>query len=186
MKDTKWARTVVVAALIVTLIGGCSSSKTKATPENFQAALNAYFANRSECLFPSAPHFPYEVSPAPNAKTEQKRMDALMKAALVKREADKSINVYIYSLTPAGERATSRFCYGHRQITSIDSFTPPAKTNDFMETQVNYHYTVIEVPVWAKTKEVQDAFPDLAKALAGAATGKTTLANAGAGWQVPE
>lgn len=186
MKDTNRARTIVVIAIGAMVISGCSSSKTKATPENFHAALDSYFANRYECLFASAPHFPYEVSPSPNAKAEQKRMDALMDAALVKREADKSIHVYIYSLTPAGERATSRFCYGHRQITSIDSFTPPAKTNGFLETQVSYHYTVTEVPVWAKTKEVQDAFPDLAKALAGTATGQTTLANAGAGWQVPE
>jgi len=51
---------------------------------------------------------------------------------------------------------------------------------------VDYHYTVTEVPVWAKTKEIEDAFPDLKKALAGTATGQTTLANAGAGWQVPE
>jgi len=186
MKDTGWTRTVSVAAGILLTVSACSSGRNKPTPENFKAALNSYFTNRSECLFPSAPQFPYEVSPSPTAKAEQKRMDALMAAALVKRKADESIHVYIYSLTPAGERATSRFCYGHRQVTSIDNFTPPEKINNFLQTKVDYHYTVTEVPVWAKTKEIEDAFPDLKKALAGTATGQTTLANAGAGWQVPE
>jgi hypothetical protein len=186
MKKTGPAWLFLVAGMTAMVVSGCSGSKNKATAENFQAALNTYFANRSQCLFPIALHFPYEVDPSTSPKVEQARMDALMHAALLKREADKSIHVYIYSLTPAGERATSSFCYGHRQITSIDHFTPPAKANGFLETQVSYHYTVTEVPVWAKTKEIQDAFPELEKALAGNATGKTTLANAGAGWQVPE
>lgn len=167
------------------MVTGCSSSKLQPTKENFQAALNTYYATRGECLFPNALSFPFEVSPGADAKGDKMRMDALMNAALVKREADKSINVYVYSLTPAGERAGARFCFGHRQITSIDSFTPPAKANGFLETQVSYHFSMTEVPVWAKTEEMQAAFPDLAKALSGNATGQTTLANAGVGWQVP-
>ncbi len=177
---------VAVATGTLLLLGGCSSTQNKPTPENFKSALNTYFANRSECLFPSAPQFPYEVSPSASAKADQKRMDALMNAELVKRKADESIHVYIYSLTPAGERATPRFCYGHREVTSIDNFTPPEKVNGFLQTKVDYHYTVTEVAVWARTKEVQNAFPDLAKAIQGNATGQITMANAGAGWQVPE
>jgi len=39
--------------------------------------------------------------------------------------------------------------------------------------------------VWVKTDQMQKAFPDIAKALSGEATGENTLANAGVGWQVP-
>jgi hypothetical protein len=175
---------VIIGSLLL-LSAGCSSSKLKPTDANFIAGLNAYYANHDECLFSSALRFPYEVSPAPDAKEERKRMDALTDAGLMKREEEKTINVSVYSLTAVVTRAGGRFCYGHRQINSIDSSTPPVNTNGLLETQVTYHYTMMDVPVWVKTPQMQAAFPDMAKALAGAATGTNKLANAGAGWQVP-
>lgn len=183
MRTKSQIGTMIAIGLI--LLAGCSSSKTKPTNENFINGLNAYYANHNDCLFPSALRFPYEVSPGPNAAEDKKKMDALLSAALVKREEDKSIHVSVYSLTPAGTRAGSRFCYGHRQVTSIDSSTPPVKENGLLKTQVAFHYSMTEVPVWAKTDEMQKAFPDLAKALSGQATDHATLANAGVGWQVP-
>jgi hypothetical protein len=183
-KKNQIVRATILGSLVL-LAAGCSSSKTKPTNENFIAGLNAYYANHDDCLFPNALRFPYEVSPGPDAKADKSRMDALLQAQLVKREEDKSINVSVYSLTPAGTRAGSRFCYGHRQVTAIDNFTPPVKTNGLMETQVSFHYTMMDVPVWAKTAEMQKSFPALQKALSGEATGQATLANAGVGWQVP-
>jgi|SRR5579885_768149 hypothetical protein len=186
MKDNIQARISLILGTLIFLTAGCSSSKTKPTPENFTAGLNAYYANHNECLFSSALRFPYEVSPGPTAKQDKQRMDALMDAGLMKRTEDRTIHVDVYALTPAGERAGSRFCYGHRQITSIDSFTPPQKNaSGFLESHVTYHYKMMEVPVWAKTDEVMKAFPEMTKALSGEATGEATLANAGAGWQVP-
>ncbi|HEY7405795.1 MAG TPA: hypothetical protein VIB39_19880 [Candidatus Angelobacter sp.] len=185
MKGTTRTRTSFMLAGFVLLAAGCSS-KTKPTEQNFMAGLNAYYATHNECLFSSALRFPYEVSPGPNAKQDKQRMDALMNAGLMKRTEDKSIHVDVYALTAAGERAGGRFCYGHRQITSIDSFTPPEKAaNGFLQSHVTYHYKMMEVPVWVKTDEMMKAFPDMAKALSGEATGENTLANAGVGWQVP-
>jgi hypothetical protein len=184
MKSKTQMRMSFVISSVVLLVAGCSS-KTKPTNENFIAGLNAYYASHDDCLFPNALRFPYEVSPGPDAKDDKKRMDALLNAQLVTREEDRSINVNIYSLTAAGTRAGSRFCYGHRHVTSIDSSTPPEKVNGLLETKVTYHYTMMDVPVWAKTAEMQKAFPALAKALSGEATGQATLANAGVGWQVP-
>ena len=175
--------TALFGSVILLAAGG--SSKTKPTNENFMAGLNAYYATHDDCLFPSALKFPYEVSPSANAKEDKKRMDALTDAGLMKREEDKSIHVDVYSLTAAGTRAGGRFCYGHRQVMSIDSFTPPTKSNGFLETHVTYHYKMMDVPVWVKTDQMQKAFPDIAKALSGEATGENTLANAGVGWQVP-
>lgn len=185
MKGTFRKQTPMILAGAVLLAAGCSS-KSKATDENFIAGLNAYYANHNDCLFSSALRFPYEVSPGPNAKQDKQRMDALMNAGLMKRTEDKSIHVDVYALTTAGERAGGRFCYGHREVTSIDSFTPPAKAaSGFLESHVTYHYKMMDVPVWVKTDEMQKAFPEMAKALSGDATGETTLANAGVGWQVP-
>jgi diadenosine tetraphosphatase ApaH/serine/threonine PP2A family protein phosphatase len=151
------------------------------------AGLNTYYANHNDCLYSSALRFPYEVSPGPNAKQDKQRMDALMHAGLTKEPTeDRSIHVEVYALTAAGERAAGRFCYGHREITSIDSSTPPVKNaNGLLEAHVTYHYKMMDVPVWAKTDEMLKAFPEMAKALSGDATGEATLANAGVGWQVP-
>ena len=78
------------------------------------------------------------------------------------------------------------FCYGHRLISAIDSFTPPAQANGFPETQVVYHYAMEDVPVWAKSADVRAAFPAMARATSGTATDKATLAATMAGWSVPD
>ncbi|HMD20447.1 MAG TPA: hypothetical protein VKH40_09005 [Alloacidobacterium sp.] len=185
MKGTTQRKTLVIFTSIVLLAAGCSS-KTKPTDQNFMAGLNAYYANHNDCLFPSALRFPYEVSPGPNAKQDKQRMDALMNAGLMKVTEEGGIHVDVYALTAAGERAGGRFCYGHRQVTSIDSFTPPVKNaSGMLESHVTYHYTIMDVPVWVKTGEMQKAFPEMAKAISGESTGEITLANAGVGWQVP-
>jgi diadenosine tetraphosphatase ApaH/serine/threonine PP2A family protein phosphatase len=185
MKGTIRKQIFVTFTGMILLAAGCSS-KTKPTDKNFMTGLNAYYANHNECLFPSALRFPYEVSPGPDAKRDKQRMDALMDAGLMKRTEDRSIHVDVYALTPAGERAGGRFCYGHRQVTSIDSFTPPIKNaSGFLESHVTYHYKMMEVPVWAKTDEVQKAFPEATKNFSDDATGEITMANAGVGWQVP-
>ena len=53
-------------------------------------------------------------------------LDALTAAGLLKSLEDRDIHVKRYELTTFGKRVPPRFCYGHRVVTSIDSFTPPA------------------------------------------------------------
>jgi hypothetical protein len=168
-------------ALILLAGVGCHS-KTAATPANFTATLNAYFLEHPDCLFPQAPRFPYETSDP----TETTQMNALAKEQMLTVEEERSIHVSRYTPTDAGVRAAPRFCYGHRTIASIDSFTPPAQANGFMETQVAYHYTMDEVPVWAESDGMRAAFPAMALATSGSATGKATLASTMAGWSVPD
>jgi hypothetical protein len=160
---------------------GCHS-KAAATPANFIVALNAYFLEHPDCLFPQAPRFPYEAS----GPLETKQMDALVKEQMLTVEQEADIHVSRYTPTQAGQRAAPRFCYGHRMVSTIDSFTPPAQANGFMETQVAYRYTMDEVPVWAQSDGMRAAFPAMALATSGAATGKVTLASAMTGWQVPD
>ncbi len=171
--------------LSVSLLVGCSSAN-KPTDENFIKALNAYYENHYDCLFPDGKRFPYEVGTDSNSKQDRKQMNALTDAGLLTRKHDPTVHVERYSLNAAGQRYAPKFCYGHREVTSIVSFTPPGPRHGFTETTVTYHYTMRYVPVWAKSASLKAAFPDLAKSLGTSPSGQATLATAGAGWQVPE
>jgi hypothetical protein len=179
-------RFLAVACGFLTMVAGCAPD-TKPTNAKLEKVLNTYFENRNECLFPAGLKFPFEVSPGTAAKEEKKEMDALTAAGLLKEEDAPAIHVERYTLTPLGLRVAPRFCYGHRVVKSIDSFTPPAKqANGFVETTASYHYTMMEVPVWAKTDEMKAVFPKMASSISDNASDQQTLATVGAGWQVPE
>jgi hypothetical protein len=49
-----------------------------------------------------------------------------------------------------------------------------------------YHYTMENVPVWAKSDAMRAAFPTMALNTSGTAADKATLAGTMAGWQVPD
>jgi hypothetical protein len=178
---TLWSAICVVLVLFC----GCSSAN-KPTDANFIAALNTYYENHNDCLFPQGHAFPYEVAPGSTAKQDATQLDALTDAGLMTRLKDLQMHVSRYTLNAAGNRYGPRFCYGHREVTGIVSFTPPGPHDGFTETAVTYHYTMHDVPVWARSEQVQAAFPDLAQSLSATPTGKMTLASAGAGWHVPE
>lgn len=171
--------------LVLALFCGCSSAN-KPTDANFTAALNAWYENHNECLFPHGHAFPYEVAPGATAKQDEKQLDALTDAGLMTRLKDLQMHVSRYTLNGAGQRYGPRFCYGHREVTGIVSFTPPGPHEGFTETTVTFHYVMHDVPVWARSQQVQAAFPDLARSLGSSPTGQMTLASAGAGWHVPE
>ncbi len=174
---------LLASSLLWTVPTGCKT-RASATPENFTKALNAYYLERRECLFPDAPRFPFETGDP--EKTKQ--MDSLVKAQLltVSREMG-GLHASRYTPTDTGVRAVPRFCYGHRAVSGIDGFTPPANAaNGLPETQVTYRYEIKDVPIWARTPEVQAAFPDMAKAVTTVSVAKATLAGTTAGWQVPD
>lgn len=180
-----YVRISLAASICLLLLAGCSSAN-KPTDKNFIEALNHYYADHNECLFPGGRQFPYEVGPGPHAKTDKAQMDALTDAGMFKRLEDRSIHVSSYTLTPIGTRYAPRFCYGHRQVTSIESFTPPGPRNGFTETTVTFHYQMRDVPMWAQPAAVKKAFPELGEALGAHPTAQMTLATVGAGWHVPQ
>jgi hypothetical protein len=178
------ARNALTAALAATLLlplTACNPA-SKATPKNFIAGLDAHFADHPECLFPDAPAFPLETT----EPTKTKQMNALVDAKLLDVAVERDIRASRYTATEMGARFAPRFCYGHRNVTTIDSFSPPAPANGFPETQVTYHYTMQDVPVWAKSDAMRAAFPDMALKTSGNASDKATLAGTMAGWQVPD
>lgn len=171
----------IVFTVLLAGLPGCHS-KSAATPENFITGLNRYYTDHPECLFTPAPRFPYETGNA----AELKQMNALVDMKMLDVHSESTLRVSRYTPTTIGSRYAPRFCYGHRVVSAIDHFTPPAPANGFTETTVTYRYTLEDVPVWAKSQEVRAAFPAVAHALAGESTGTATLAGTIAGWQVPE
>lgn len=180
-KTARWS----AACVLLAALGGCSTAN-KPTDANFIKALNAYYENHNDCLFPQGHAFPYEVAPGAKAKEEEKQLDALTDAGLMTRLKDLDMHVERYTLNAAGDRYGPRFCYGHREATGVVSFTPPGPHNGFTETTVTYTYVMHDVPVWAKSDGVRAAFPALAQSLSESPTAQMTLASAGAGWHVPE
>ncbi len=178
----KPATTILATTILgILILTGCNP-KAKPTPANFTQALNAHFIDRSECLFVDT-RFPYATSDP--VKTKQ--MNTLVKSLLLDVSFEYAVHTSRYTPTTTGARYAPRFCYGHRTVTSIDTFTPPAKgASGFPETNITYHYKMEDVPVWAKSPDVQAAFPEMTAKTSGEATDKATLAQTLAGWQVPD
>jgi hypothetical protein len=166
---------------LASLTSGCNSGKSAPTPANFTQAINNHYLDHADCLF-SDTRFPFETSDP--AKTKQ--MDSLVKSLLLEKSVESSIHVSRYTVTPAGTRYAPHFCYGHREVTSIEGSTPIAVVDGFKETTVSYSYTMKEVPVWALSKEIQAAFPEMARATTSQVTAKATLAQTPVGWQIPD
>jgi hypothetical protein len=186
MARQQWIDRTATALALGIILTGCNDFK-KPTPKNFTGALNTYFSNHDDCLFPSALRFPYEASTTGADVDKNKAgLDALTTAGLLKSLEDKDIHVKRYELTTYGKRVPPRFCYGHRVVTSIDSFTPPAPVDGQQTTQVSYHYKMMDIPGWADSDSMRKAFPAFAKATAPDAQGQTRVVLTQNGWRVPE
>ncbi|WP_089407676.1 hypothetical protein [Granulicella rosea] len=169
------------SAVLVVLLTACNS-KTAATPENYTAALNAWFVDHPECLLDGSVHFPLETTDA----AQTKQMDSLVAAQILEAKKEPAIHITRYTLTTTGERAGTHLCYGHRQVTSIVSSTPPVQANGFLESNVTYGYKLVDTPMWAKTAEVEAAYPKMAEQVSGNAKATMTLARNRVAWVVPE
>lgn len=170
-------------AAVLLMAAGCSS-ELKPTNAKLEQGLNQYFGGHNECLFPGGKQFPYEVAPGPGSKADKKQMDGLKAAGLLKEEDDFETHVSRYTLTPTGQRVAPRFCYGHKAVASVDAFTPPVKQGNVLQTTVTYHSTMTEVPVWAKTDELEAAFPEMGAAISSPQQGQIVMGTAGVGWSV--
>ena len=186
MGRSTWIFAAPAGLALALLLTACTSNMT-ANRENFTRGLNLYYTEHNDCLYPSALRFPYEVSANDEANAIAKGLEALTTAGLLARTEEKTIRVKRYSLTPyARSRANARFCYGHRQVTGIDSFTPPAAVNGQRVSQVAYQYKMMDVPGWAQSDQMRAAFPVLAKTAASQTSGTAQLVLTAAGWRVPE
>jgi len=172
---------IFLALATLAFSSGCNTGKSAPTPANFTQAINNHFLDHLDCLL-SDTRFPFETTDS----ATMKQMDSLVNAHLLDRTVENSIHVSRYTVTTTGARFAPRFCYGHREVTSIGSFTPIAVNDGFKETTVTYSYTMKEIPVWALSHDIQAAFPDMARATTGQVTAQATLAQTPVGWQIPD
>jgi hypothetical protein len=174
-----------LAVSSLSLLTGCSSFK-QPNEKNFMTALNAYYSHHDECLFTNTLRFPYETARNDQSGTGSKGMDALTASDLMKRQEAKLIGVNRYLLTPAGERAGGRFCYGHREIIAVPTFTPPTTENNQQTTTVTYRYKLRDLPIWADTDAMRQAFPPLAKAASADPQDTAKLVLTINGWEIAD
>ncbi len=186
---------VVTAAALAT--AGCSNKKA-ATKDNFKKAIGNYYNQHAECVWSSPVKFPVEADP--NKGDQTSGYDALTDAGLLTRSsAQKRVFIFgskqvnDYDLSSKGRSVWSpdqsqpgygNFCFGHRDVTSIDDSTTSADNNGAQVANVSYRYTIGGIADWAKSTEMMTAFPTIQADLAGTKVDKATLINTDNGWQV--
>ena len=176
------------------LAAGCRSNSVDQSA--FKSAINDYYRGKPECLWSAAVKFPAQADTSNDEQT--KGFDALTDAGMLTRASaekkrfligSKQVNNYDISekgrsvWTPdPSQPGYGNFCFGQREVTSIDGFTP-ADTNA-TQYGVNYHFTVTNVPDWANSAEMKTAFPHFAADTSGQQTATATLVKSDQGWQV--
>ena len=186
---------VLICGLVI-LAAGCNKSKPDTT--NFKTAINNYYTAHPSCVWSSPVKFPAQADASNDQQT--KGFDALTDAGLLTRTAEekkrfligsKQVNDYdvssngrtVWTADPS-QPGYGNFCYGHRDVTSIDNVTMGTNQNGANTATVNYHYDLTGVPDWAKSQETQTAFPNVQADMATPKTATATLLQTQDSWQV--
>lgn len=172
------------------LVSGCGD-KREISKENFAQVLQQDYTANEDCLFSKPVQYPYEIAASDALLAKMRRqMDALTAAGLLNDAVSTRGHdtVHRYELTATGRQVAGggRFCYGRRQVTSVDKFTPPTEFHGNRFTRVDYHFVEKDSAAWAKVHEVQNAFPVVAKTLAEQPVDEATLVLTGDGWVLNE
>lgn len=186
---------ILLSAGVFSLGVGCR--KNAVDPGAFKSALNNYYSAQPVCVWSSPVKFPAQADTSNEDQT--KGFDALTDAGMLTRSsAEKkrflvgSKQVNDYDLSDKGRSTWTadstqpgygNFCFGHPEVTSIDSYTP-SDNNGATQYSVNYHYGVSHVADWANSTEMKAAFPKIAALTSNQQTGTATLVKSNNGWQV--
>ena len=185
----------ILGSLLFTI--GCTSKKA-ASKNNFTKSIGNYYNAHPECVWSSPVKFPVEADP--NKGDQTTGYDALTDAGLLTRtSAQKKVFIFgskqvnDYDLSSKGrstwtpdqtQPGSGNFCFGHRDVTSIDNFTTSSDNNGAQVANVDYHYSISGVADWAQSNEIKTAFPTIQADLSGPKIAKATLINTDSGWQV--
>ena len=191
-------RFVSAAALCGLIIFAAGCDKTKPDTTNFKTAINNYYSVHPSCVWQSPVKFPAQADT--NNDEQTKGFDALTDAGLLTRTphekkrfliGSKQVNDYDGSdkgrtvWTPdQSQPGYGNFCYGHRDVTSIDNVATATNQNGANTATVNYHYDLTGVPDWAKSPETQTAFPNVQADLSMPKAATATLVQTQDSWQV--
>jgi hypothetical protein len=191
MRERTCAVFILAAALL--LAAGCK--KNEVDKGAFKSALNNYLGSQKECLWPAPVKMPAQADASSDEQT--RGFDALTDTGLLTRKAVEKKRFLIgskqandYDLSDQGRTAWTvdpsqpgygNFCYGHPEVTSVDSYSPSA--DNATQYTVSYHYGVSHLPPWANSAEMKTAFPKLNAADAPQAA-SATLVKSNDGWLV--
>lgn len=194
MRRERLASTVVCIAILAA--AGCHNSNH---PDKgaFKSALNDYYSARQRCVWSNPVKFPAQADASNEEQT--KGFDALTDAGLLTRTPQEkkrfligSKQVNDYDLSDKGRSTWTadqtqpgygNFCYGHLTVSSVDSYTPSNNSTATTYT-VTYHYKIDNLPGWAKSTEMQTAFPKIGADASGNETATANLTKSTNGWQV--
>ena len=179
-------RVAMLAAAGTVLAAGCGDSRV-ASKQNLAQALNHDYSASEDCLFAKPMPFPYEVAINDQLLAQTRhRIDALAEAGLLEREQTQqnggTVNRYILTAAGSHTEGKGRFCYGRREVTSVETFSAPVDYQGMPLTKVAYHFRLKNPASWAKQDEVRNAFPMVAKSTAEQPVDEATLVLTHDGW----
>lgn len=190
-------RTILVLGM-VTVLGWATGCKRGVDKAEFVNVIDASLAHHHDCVWPKPVKMPAQ---ADASKDESARAyDALVDAGLLMREVEVnkrsvigSKQVNHYNLSDKGHSSWTpdpsqdgygNFCFGHFNVTAIDSATPNDSSNPTQYT-VKYEYEVEGIPAWASTAESRLAFPKIAADTSIQTATVTVVKGSNGGWTVP-
>ena len=189
--------TAVLAFGVAAVVAQSTGCKKTIDKEEFRSAINKSYAGKHDCVWPEPKKLPAQVDTSKDESTRS--FDALTDAGLLARKSDEkqrfligSKQVTDYDLSDKGHSSWTadpaqpgygNFCFGHFNVTSVDSFTPNDPSNPTQYT-VNYHYEVEGMPDWANTAETRMAFPKIAADTSIQPATATVTKDSNGGWVV--
>jgi hypothetical protein len=190
--------TLTTITLISGMLLSAGCNKQSDSNQNYKSAINDYYKAHPSCLWSEPKKFPVQAATSDDAKTEG--YDALTDSGLLTRTtgekkvmivASKQVNNYDLSdkgrSSWAGDPSQpgyGNFCFGHRDVTSIESVTPGTDPSGNKTVQVKYHYKLTDVADWANSQEVKTAFPGVGTSLSQPRADTASLMLTGDHWQV--
>ena len=184
-----------VVALLALLSSACNNGTN--TDMSYKAAINDHYKAFPVCLWSQPKKFPVQAATSDDEKTEG--YDALTQEGLLTRTtAEKKVLIVASkqvnnsdlsdkgrtSWTPdSSQPGYGNFCYGNREVTSIDNSTLGTNGSGVKTVDVTYHYQIANVATWANSQEMKTAYPGIASTLGANPSGTATLAMAGDHWE---
>lgn len=181
-------RLVFVGFVLAFAMAGCGESKKEPNNENFTEAIQRYLDKKSGvdtrvCLQLSEYYLPFKVDlDAKDIAT----YDVLVKAGLLTRSEDQVEKKFIFNATEEGKKLLpidekrDQFCFGRMRVDTIDH----SEKKSELTYNLNYTYSVQDVPQWMNNPAVRDAFPNEAEQINGPQKAEATLTRSNNGWRL--
>ena len=174
---------------------GCNNGSN--TDMSYKAAINDHYKAYPVCIWSQPKKFPVQAATSDDSKTEG--YDALTQEGLLNRTtaekkvliiASKQVNNYDLSekgrtsWTPdSSQPGYGNFCYGNREVTSIDNSTIGTNGAGAKTVDVAYHYRIANVASWANSAGMKTAYPSTAAALGSNPSDTAKLVMTGDRWE---